>query len=578
MRGVTTTLFPGVVFPDVGAFAIVRPYALDYPSLIIHSTLDCPQIAESCSNAAVQKSLLNVLLVVISVALTAVAAEFLVRWLDKGGEIGPAARHLDEIPVAPGVERAWFYETPPPLPNRREVPEEWRQLVRDVEKSGITEGTRRADMFKAWNAAFVGDPCRHAYLCGAPGHLFVYDPPHDADGTGDNRPPYRFLPNATTPVRLTTNAYGFRGPPVPFQHQPRTVRIAFIGASTTVSSHFFPYSYPEFVGNWLNLWAAQRKLDVKFEVLNAGRESITSTDNVNVIREEVLPLKPDLIVYYEGANQFQLGTIVPGLPPKPESRMLLAEGESCPAQPPQAAAASGNGGSTAGGGTAAAGPDWFARFGQSLVDEFALVRRVRALFVANEMPAGGGEWPKPDYNLVWPAGVDEHDPDVGRSDLPIHLSAILGDLDAMRSAADRSGAELVLASFFWLVKDGMVLDPIRHRGILEYLNQGYEPFRYRDLERLAAFQNRVFAKYARVHKLDFIDVARDTPFDPDLFVDAIHTTYAGERMRAWVFFQLLVPIVERHLKSGAWPRKVAPSTEPAPTFAPRAITFDCKRH
>jgi hypothetical protein len=205
------------------------------------------------------------------------------------------------------------------------------------------------------------------------------------------------------------------------------------------------------------------------------------------------------------------------------------------------------------------------------------LRRVRALFVAHEMPAGGAEWPKPDYKLTWPAGLDERDPDVGRPDLPINLPTILGDLDAMRSAAQQSGAELVLASFFWLVKDGMVLDPVRHRAILEYLNQGYAPFRYRDLERMATFENRVFAKYAQVHKLDFIDVARHTPFDPDLFVDAIHTTYAGERVRAWVFFQLLVPIVESHLKSGAWPRKVAPSTEPPPVFTPRAITFDCKR-
>jgi predicted secreted protein len=529
----------------------------------------------------VQKSWLNVLLVVISVAVTAVAAEFLVRWLDKGGEIGSAARHLDEIPLAPGVERAWFYETPPPLPNRKEVPEEWRELVRDVEKSGITEGTRRADMFKAWNSAFVGDPCRHAYLCGAPGHLFVYDPPKDAGGTGENRPPYRFLPNATTPARLTTNAYGFRGPPVPFQRQPKTIRIAFIGASTTVGSHFFPYSFPEFVGNWLNLWAAQQKFDVKFEVLNAGRESVTSTDNVNIVREEVLPLKPDLIVYYEGANQFQLGTMMPGAAPKPVSHMLLAPDESCPARPPPTAPATapanGNSGAAGGGRANAAGPGWLERFGQSIVDEFALVRRVRALFVAHEMPAGGAEWPKPDYKLAWPAGLDERDPDVGRPDLPINLSTILGDLDAMRSAARQSGAELVLASFFWLVKDGMVLDPVRHRAILEYLNQGYAPFRYRDLERMAAFENRVFAKYARANNLDFIDVARDTPFDPDLFIDAIHTTYAGERMRGWVFFQLLVPIVERHLKSGAWPRQVTPSTEPPPVFVPRAITFDCKR-
>ena len=172
------------------------------------------------------------------------------------------------------------------------------------------------------------------------------------------------------------------------------------------------------------------------------------------------------------------------------------------------------------------------------------MRRVQALFAGREMPAGGGEWPKPDYTLAWPAGLDERDPDIGRADLPVNLSTILHDLDAMRSASEQSGAELVLASFFWLVKDGMVLDPIRHRAILEYINRGYAPFRYRDMERLAAFQNCVFAKYARAHKLDFIDVARLMPFDPDLFVDAIHNTYAGERLRAWVFFQALVPIVE----------------------------------
>jgi hypothetical protein len=125
------------------------------------------------------------------------------------------------------------------------------------------------------------------------------------------------------------------------------------------------------------------------------------------------------------------------------------------------------------------------------------------------------------------------------------------------------------------VKDGMVLHPIRHRSILEYLNQGYAPFRYRDLERLAAFENRVFAKYARAHQLDFIDVARQMPLDPDLYVDAIHNDYAGERLRAWVFFQGLVPIVERHLKNGDWPRKaVTPDTQP-PAFVPRPITFIC---
>ena len=205
----------------------------------------------------------------------------------------------------------------------------------------------------------------------------------------------------------------------------------------------------------------------------------------------------------------------------------------------------------------------------------ALVRRVPAYLSARSLPGGGGEWAKKDYTLAWPKGLDPRDPDIGRTDLPVHLTTILGDLDTIRAAGNSVGAELVLASFFWLVKDGMQLDPIRHRSILDHINQNYGPFHYRDVERLAAFQNRVFAKYARVHDLAFIDVARLMPFDPDLFVDAIHNSYAGERLRAWVFLQGLVPIVERHLKSGAWPQKVEASTKAAPPFKPRPITFAC---
>ena len=495
---------------------------------------------------------MNVLLIAGSVVLCTVAAEFLVRQLDAAEGDGGASRHLTEIPVAPGVDRAWFSADPPPLPNRKEVPKEWLELVRKVDDSGITEGTRRADMFKAWNINFVGDPCDHPYLCGAPGHLFVYDP-----GNGEARPPYRFLPNATTPIRLVTNQYGFRGPPVPYERQPRTVRIAFIGASTTVGSHFHAYSYPEFVGNWLNMWAAATKRDITFEVLNAGRESITSRDNVAIVRDEVLPLQPDLLVYYEGANQFDLRTMATGLPAAPRRNS-----ESCPARSAPDQSEGGAGGASA----------WLS----CLSRDSALVRRVMALFAAPTLTQAQGEPIKPDYKLTWPKGLDEKDPDITRADLPVNLSTILHDLDSIRAASTSAGAELTLASFVWLVKDGMMLDPIRHRAILDYLNQGYAPFRYRDLERMAAFENRVFAKYARANTLDFIDVARLMPFDPDLYLDAIHNTYAGERLRAWVFFQALVPIVERHLESGAWPRKVKPSTLPAPAYQPWPITFTCR--
>lgn len=481
----------------------------------------------------------------------------MVRWLDAEAP-SAALKHLGGIPLAEGVQPAWFGENPAPLPNRHTVSSDALELVRRVEASGVTDGTRRADMFKAWNSVFVGpDPCAHRYLKDAPGQIYVFDPPD-----GSPWPRYRFLPDTTTPIGLVTNAYGFRGGPVPLARQPKTIRIVFVGASTTVASHHFPYSYPEHVGYWLNRWAAAKKLDLRFEVLNAGRESIGSPDIAAIVRNEVAPLAPDLVVYYEGANQFYLEPLVPQLPPRP-ARLPVA---SVPA------------------------PGLFARILEDLSYSSALAKRLQNLIAEYAAPrdaspsaaggsapgADGREWPKPDYTLVWPTGVDEKDPDLARKDLPVTLPEILADLGRIEATTQAVGGEMALASFKWLVEDGMVLDPVRHKFILEYLNYGYAPFRYRDLSRLAAFQNRVLEKYAREHRIDFLDVARLMPSDPDLFIDAIHGTPEGVRLRAWIMLQLLVPVIDRHLADGTWPKKIFPVVLPPAPYKPRVVTFDCK--
>jgi len=495
----------------------------------------------------------NTLLVLLSVVLCTAAAEGLVRWLDAEAP-SDALKHLGEIPLAEGVQRAWFGENPEPLPNRQPAKPEDVELIRRVEASGVTEGTRRSDMFKAWNSAFVGpDPCKHSYLKDAPGQIYVYDP---ADG--QPWPRFRFLPSRTTPIGLVTNEYGFRGPPVPVARQPKTIRIAFIGASTTVGAHDFLYSYPEHVGYWLNRWAAAKKLELRFEVLNAGRESIASPDIAAIMKNEVAPLAPDLVVYYEGANQFELETLVPDLPPRRADLPIMARPK----------------------------PSLFGQVLEDLGYTFALARRLQNLIAqyspgpsgADTVSGGDGrEWPKPDYTLVWPKGVDEKDPDIARGDLPVSLSTILADLGRIDAIAKKTGGELAIASYKWLVADGMVLDPVRHRLILEYLNYGYAPFRYRDLERLALFQNRVLEKFARTHRIDFLDVARLMPSDPDLFVDAIHGTPEGERLRAWIVLQLLVPVVDRHMADGTWPRKTFPAQPPPAPYVPRVVTFDCRK-
>jgi hypothetical protein len=456
---------------------------------------------------------------------------------DEPAKVG--ADVLDRVPLAAGVDKAWFTSDPPPLPNRGTAPREWQRLYRAIEDNQVGGLMfRPPDLFRAWNSAFAGDPCKHDFLHFAPGQLYLYDP---ADR--QPRPPYRFLPNATLPSGLVTNQIGWRGAPIENPRDDKTVRIVFVGASTTLDAPHLPFSWPEFAGHWLNLWAKSKGLAVHFEVLNAGRESVTSMDIAAIVRTEVLPLRPDLVVYYEGGNQFRPGSIVPTFPK---------------AAPPQAAQA--------------ASPSWL----QTAARYSALLARVEAAAGLAGSGGDGHELPKPPYQVVWPDGLDELDPDLSYPNLPVSLTAIQRDLDQIRSDLASIGSVFAVSSFIWMVKDGMVLDPVRHRYILQMLNVENYPYRYRDLERLALFQNRLLAKYAAVHGLPFLDIARFEPFDPDLFIDAVHTNYTGSHVRGWVTFNLLVPTIEKHFADGSWP-KPWPKDKPQvlPTFKPRHTTFNC---
>ena len=52
-----------------------------------------------------------------------------------------------------------------------------------------------------------------------------------------------------------------------------------------------------------------------------------------------------------------------------------------------------------------------------------------------------------------------------------------------------------------------------------------------------------------------MDVAAAMPRDPALFVDAIHMTPEGLRLRAWITLQELIPLIEERIASGALPRQ-----------------------
>lgn len=501
-----------------------------------------------------RRLLANSFLLILTVFLCLAVAEAATRLIDGlpftslrlpaayGGGLGrnTVPQQLDKVPRASSVAREWYSTHPPPLPNRRAVPDDWMALHRQMEASGRhASGFGRFDLFKAWNSEFVGDPCSKDFFAGVPGRLYVYDP-----SPGEKLPEYRYLPDTTTPAGLVTNQFGWRGPPVHFARSPRTIRIVFVGASTTAGTHEFRYSLPELIEHWLALWATAHRPDIRFEVMSAAREGMKSTGIAAIVRQEVAPLRPDLVIYHEGGNQFRLNTLIE----VPQTKSPRAKE-----------------------------PDRLTAWLQDASRYSALARRVQAVVGLEGLLEGGRELAKPDYEVRWPQGVDEKDPDLAYPKLPINLSTILRDLDQMRADLAAVDGELVLSSFIWLAKDGMVLHPIRNRVLWEDLNINLFPFRYRDIERLAAFQNRVLAKYATAHSLPFIDLAGVMPFDPDLFADAVHESWSGMRLKAWVVLQQLVPLIEKRLASGAWPKPVPAMDDVHPAFVakPREIAVDC---
>lgn len=102
--------------------------------------------------------------------------------------------------------------------------------------------------------------------------------------------------------RISINSLGFRGPEIAVPKPPGTVRIAFLGASTTwcgeVSGN--DYVWPKLVTDELGQQFAGARLDY----VNAGVPGYTLASMLKNLEHRVAPLQPDVIVIYEAASNF----------------------------------------------------------------------------------------------------------------------------------------------------------------------------------------------------------------------------------------------------------------------------------
>ena len=437
----------------------------------------------------------------------------------------PDLRHLP-IRLADGVSPAWYDEALPESP--RAVPD--RVMV---SRAAIRAEDPAWPLYW-WNAVFISDQLCHRRN-GAPGTLedfYVFDP-LDAQPF----PRYRYVPHAAPPEWFTPNAVGWRGPDISVDRPGDTIRIAFVGSSTTVASYASRFSHPEIIGYWLNRWAESNHVPYRFEVINAARAGIEAASIEAIVRTEVLAFDPDAIVYYEGANNFA-----------PSWTLSMPNG--VPTRPA-------------------------ATFRQRSRTENYSAIAGRVFDAILKSGHDGGEPPKPRFTFTWPAGVSEDNPDVTRPEtLPIAMDTVTKSLDAIRRSLATTGTELAISSFVWLADDGMKLDLSRHLTLFRYLNETYWPLTYAHIHRMAAFENAVFRNYARTYRLTYLPMAESYPHDPDLFGDAIHLTERGLRLQAWMFLQQLIPVVKARIASHAWPKAPA-AAKPSADWAfqrPRLVT------
>jgi hypothetical protein len=280
---------------------------------------------------------------------------------------------------------------------------------------------------------------------------------------------------------------------------------------------------------------------VRFEVINAGREGISSPDIAAIVRDELAPLEPDLIVYHEGGNQFT-----------PQTLVEETKGPTAPRQgDPGSAAAS---------------------------DDYSALARRGRIFLRRARLGFGAEPRKPAYRLNWPTTVNEQQPDPDAADLPLNLPQIVHDLDDVQRTAGEHGASLVVTTFIWMIDRGLTVDPVDRAAFYDALNVKLWPVTYADIRRLADFQNRTFRAYTEKRGLPFIDASERFPRDVTLFRDPVHMTLDGDRLRAWIMFQGLVPILQAKIAAGQLPQPDRTPFAPAPASqAPLRTRLECTR-
>jgi hypothetical protein len=99
---------------------------------------------------------------------------------------------------------------------------------------------------------------------------------------------------------IKINSLGFRGEEITSEKPPNTVRIVCLGASTTFCAEVSnnEAAWPHMLQEGLR----RKYPNITVQVINAGVPGYIASESLKNLQHRVLPLQPDLVIYYEANN------------------------------------------------------------------------------------------------------------------------------------------------------------------------------------------------------------------------------------------------------------------------------------
>ena len=439
---------------------------------------------------------------------------------------------------ASGFDVSWYTADPPQYDRSSKFspPADWAAAVENYRQAIGRQDYTETEFKFLYNDKWLEEVCAKREATPTlrqfrryPGFVYSFASPD-----GSTKPEYRMVPRGWDSEITYFNNFGFRGPDIEPRKPDRVIRVAFLGAS--VLSNGWPYTSSEYAVSFLRLWAQAQHLDVDFDVINASRGGIDFTASAQIMRYEVAPLRPDIVVYYQGARTIvsaEVKAIVRNVDGKPFTSRDTAQGSL----------------STA--------PE-----NMPLEQYSALARRIYELL--NRRTARIAEPTKPPHKLS--VDLKQTDPDLDAKDLPFRLTRQISDVVDIEGITKSIGAQFAVASSIALVHDGLRLDPDRDRLILSALNADLAPLTYAEIRDAVDFENAVYRKLAKRENFPFLYLDSHFPHDPSYFWDMVHQYGGGYRLQGWVMAQLLAPYILKAVSEGSLPR-------PGQTPDPKSIEW-----